>query len=104
MLKAKHYGSNGQAKGEIDLPEALFGIEPNKSLVWQAVRAYLAAQRQGTASTKHRSQVSGGGRKPWKQKGTGRARAGTIRAAQWRGGYTVFGPKPRSYNQKLPKR
>ena len=104
MLKAKHYGNDGKAKGEVDLPEALFGAEPKPSVVWQAVRAFLAAQRQGTASTKTRSNVRGGGRKPWRQKGTGRARAGSIRANQWRGGYTAFGPLPRSYNQRLPKK
>ena len=104
MLKAKHYGADGSSKGEVNLPDTLFGAEPKEHVVWEAVKAFLANQRQGTASTKNKSKVSGGGRKPWRQKGTGRARTGSIRAAQWRGGYTVFGPKPRDYSTKLPKK
>jgi large subunit ribosomal protein L4 len=73
-------------------------------VVWEAVKSYLANQRQGNAATKSRSFVSGGGRKPWRQKGTGRARQGSIRAAQWVGGYTVFGPRPRDYHYRLPKK
>ena len=101
MLKANHYGADGSSKGEVTLPDTLFGAEPKEHVVWEAVKAYLANQRQGTASTKNKSKVRGGGRKPWRQKGTGRARVGSIRAAQWRGGYTVFGPKPRDYSQRL---
>ncbi|NNF05127.1 MAG: 50S ribosomal protein L4 [Candidatus Eisenbacteria bacterium] len=104
MSKAKHYSTDGSVKGEIDLPQGAFGVEPNMHVVWEAVKTYLANQRQGNASTKSRSYVSGGGRKPFKQKGTGRARQGSIRAAQMVGGYTVFGPHPRSYNKTLPKK
>jgi len=104
MLKAKHYSADGTEKGEVTLPEATFGVKPNPHLVWEAVKAYQASQRQGTAATKTRSFVRGGGRKPWKQKGTGRARQGSIRSAQWKGGYTVFGPQPRDYSRRLPRR
>lgn len=104
MLKAKHYGTDGAVKGEVDLPQTAFGVEPNEHVVWEAVKSYLANQRQGNASTKSRSFVTGGGRKPWRQKGTGRARQGSTRAAQWVGGYTVFGPTPRDYHHRLPKR
>ncbi|MFQ6009489.1 MAG: 50S ribosomal protein L4, partial [Candidatus Zixiibacteriota bacterium] len=82
----------------------IFEVEPNEAVVHQYVTNYLARQRQGNASTKTRKEVRGGGRKPWRQKGTGRARAGTIRSPLWRGGGTVFGPKPRDYGSSLPKR
>jgi large subunit ribosomal protein L4 len=88
---------------QVVLPEAVFSVPSQDHLVHQAVRAQRNARRQGTASTKTRSEVSGGGRKPWRQKGTGRARAGTIRSPLWRHGGTVFGPKPRSYALALPR-
>jgi large subunit ribosomal protein L4 len=104
MIKAKHYDAAGKEKGEVTLPDVPFGAEPNPNAVWLAVKTYLANQRQGTAKTKSRSFVSGGGKKPYRQKGTGRARQGSTRAAQWVGGYTVFGPQPRDYSSKLPKK
>lgn len=104
MLKAKHYDPSGKLKGEADLPAPAFGVEPNDHVVWEAVKCYLANQRQGNAATKTRSFVSGGGRKPYRQKGTGRARQGSTRAAQFVGGYTVFGPQPRDYEYHLPKK
>lgn len=94
----------GDELGSIEVPDALFGIEPNVPVMHQVVVAQLAAKRAGTQSTKTRSEVSGGGAKPWKQKGTGRARAGSIRAPQWRGGGVALGPKPRSYEQRTPKK
>jgi large subunit ribosomal protein L4 len=94
----------GADAGQVDLPDAFFGIEPNVPVMHQVVVAQLAAKRAGTQSTKTRSEVRGGGAKPWKQKGTGRARAGTIRAPQWRGGGVALGPKPRKYDQKTPKK
>ena len=86
------------------LDEAVFGIEPNQAVLHQVVTAQLAARRAGTQSTKTRAEVSGGGAKPWKQKGTGRARQGSIRSPQWRGGGVALGPKPRSYAQRTPKK
>ncbi|MCI8622148.1 MAG: 50S ribosomal protein L4 [Provencibacterium sp.] len=94
----------GKATGEITLSDAIFGIEPNKSAMHAAVKNYLANQRQGTQSTLTRTEVSGGGRKPWRQKGTGRARQGSIRAPQWRHGGIALGPKPRSYSYTLNKK
>jgi len=94
----------GEQVGDLELSETVFGAPVNEGLVHQAVVRYLANQRQGTASTKTRGEVSGGGRKPWRQKGTGRARQGSIRAPQWVGGGTVFGPKPRDYRQAMPKK
>jgi len=94
----------GAKVGEASLTDVVFGIEPNGPVVHQVVRSQLAARRQGTHSTKTRGQVRGGGAKPWKQKGTGRARQGTIRAPQWAGGGVVFGPHPRSYAFKVPKK
>ena len=88
----------------LDLDPAFFGIEPNMAVMHQVVTAQLAARRAGTQSTKTRAEVAGGGAKPWKQKGTGRARQGSIRAAQWRGGGVALGPKPRSYRQRTPKK
>jgi len=90
--------------GALELSDAVFGAPVNEALLHQAVVRYLANQRQGTVSTKTRGEVSGGGRKPWRQKGTGRARQGSIRAPQWVGGGTVFGPKPRDYRQDMPKK
>ncbi|MDZ7374939.1 MAG: 50S ribosomal protein L4 [candidate division KSB1 bacterium] len=104
-MKVDLYKTDGTVAGEqVELPEAIFGAKPNRHVVWMAVRAYLANQRQGTAMTKNRALVSGGGRKPWRQKGTGRARAGTIRSPLWRHGGRVFGPLPRDYSQDLPKK
>ncbi|MCX7981557.1 MAG: 50S ribosomal protein L4 [Syntrophales bacterium] len=90
--------------GEIELSDAVFGIEVNENAIYETVKMQLANRRSGTAATKERSYVSGGGRKPWRQKGTGRARAGSIRSPLWRGGGTVFGPRPRDYSYKVPKK
>ena len=89
--------ASGKKAGTADLAASVFGIEPNVPVMHQVVRAQRASWRQGTHDTKTRGQVRGGGKKPWRQKGTGRARQGTIRAPQWAGGGTVFGPHPRSY-------
>src|SRR5487761_1705489 len=86
------------------LPDELFAAQPNQSLLWEAVKSYLANRRSGTHSTKSRGEVSGGGKKPWRQKGTGRARAGSIRSSLWRHGSIAHGPKPRDYTIKLPAR
>jgi large subunit ribosomal protein L4 len=94
----------GDTVGSVELDEAIFGIEPNPAVMHQVVTAQLAAKRSGTQSTKTRAEVRGGGAKPWKQKGTGRARQGSIRAPQWRGGGVALGPKPRSYAQRTPKK
>jgi large subunit ribosomal protein L4 len=94
----------GAVVGSTELPEAFFGIEPNVPVMHQVVTAQLAGIRAGTQSTKTRSEVSGGGAKPWKQKGTGRARAGSNRSPLWRGGGVALGPKPRKYNQRTPKK
>lgn len=94
----------GKKAGTVDLDAEVFGIEPNVAVMHQVVVAQLAAKRAGTQSTKTRSEVRGGGIKPFKQKGTGRARQGTIRAPQWRGGGVALGPKPRSYEQRTPKK
>ena len=89
---------------QLELADEVFNYTASETLVWEAVRAYRAAQRKGTHATKGRSQVRGGGRKPWRQKGTGRARAGSIRSPIWRGGGTTFGPSPRNYTQAFPKK
>jgi large subunit ribosomal protein L4 len=95
---------DGTASGDqIDLSEKIFGIEPNDHAIYLAVKSYLANQRQGTHKSKERGEVSGGGKKPWKQKGRGGARAGTSRSPLWVGGGTIFGPRPRDYRQDLPK-
>jgi large subunit ribosomal protein L4 len=96
--------TTGKKVGSADLADAVFAIEPNTFAVHQVVRSQMAARRQGTHAVKGRSDVSGGGSKPWRQKGTGRARQGTIRAAQWKGGGVVFGPTPRSYAFKVPNK
>ncbi|MCC6225802.1 MAG: 50S ribosomal protein L4 [Microthrixaceae bacterium] len=96
--------SAGNQLGDIELDDAVFGIEPNVPVMHQVVTAQLAAKRAGTQSTKTRAEVRGGGAKPWKQKGTGRARAGSSRSPLWRGGGVALGPKPRSYDQKTPKK
>ncbi|MCM3293725.1 50S ribosomal protein L4 [Paenibacillus sp. MER 180] len=104
MPKVAVYNMSGAQVGEIELADSVFGIEPNKHVLHDAVVMQLASMRQGTHKVKGRSEVRGGGRKPWKQKGTGRARQGSIRSPQWVGGGTVFGPTPRSYAFKLPKK
>ncbi|WP_225744926.1 50S ribosomal protein L4 [Marinilactibacillus sp. Marseille-P9653] len=98
------YKQDGTQNGEVTLNDAVFGIEPNESVVFDAITMQRASLRQGTHAVKNRSAVRGGGRKPWRQKGTGRARQGSIRSPQWRGGGVVFGPTPRSYGYKLPKK
>ena len=95
---------DGSKAGSVELSDAVFAIEPNKDVLFEAINLQRASLRQGTHSVKNRSAVHGGGRKPWRQKGTGRARQGTIRAPQWRGGGIVFGPTPRSYAYKMPKK
>ncbi len=94
----------GDMVDEIELREDIFGLEPNEAVVHQAVVRQLANARLGTSDTKTRSEVSGGGRKPWRQKGTGRARQGSTRAPHWRKGGTVFGPHPRSYRKRMPRK
>ena len=103
-LTATVIDATGKKTGDRDLPEALFGGEVNVPLMHQVVTAQRAGVRSGTASTKTRSEVRGGGQKPWRQKGTGRARHGSIRSPIWVGGGVVFGPKPRKYAQRLPKK
>ncbi|MBP6875144.1 MAG: 50S ribosomal protein L4 [Candidatus Eisenbacteria bacterium] len=104
MATAKRFAPTGEQRGEVELPSAMFGVEPNEHVMWEAVRNYLANQRQGTASVKNRRVISGGGRKPWRQKGTGRARAGTTRSPVMVGGARAFGPHPRDYGYALPKK
>ena len=104
MPKIDVYDINGKKVKELELNEAVFGIEPNEAVVHSVLVNFLANQRQGTQSTKTRSEVSGGGRKPWRQKGTGRARQGSTRSPQWPGGGIVFGPKPRSYDKKMNRK
>jgi large subunit ribosomal protein L4 len=94
---------SGAKSGTVELSDAVFGVEPNVPLMHQVVTAQLAARRSGTQSTRTRAEVAGGGAKPWRQKGTGRARAGSIRAPHWRGGGVALGPKPRSFAQRTPK-
>jgi large subunit ribosomal protein L4 len=94
----------GEKSGTIELPEKIFGGEPNKALLWEVSRMYLANRRQGTASAKKRGEVSGSGKKPWRQKHTGRARVGSIRSPVWKGGGVVHGPKPRDYSYTMPKK
>ena len=104
MPKIDVYDINGKKVKELELNEAVFGIEPNEAVVHSVLVNFLANQRQGTQSTKTRSDVSGGGRKPWRQKGTGRARQGSIRAPQWIKGGIALGPKPRSYKYTVNKK
>ncbi|TGE83307.1 50S ribosomal protein L4 [Weissella confusa] len=104
MTKVALFKQDGSNAGEIELNDSIFGIEPNNNVVTDAVLMQRASIRQGTHAVKNRSAVSGGGKKPWRQKGTGRARQGSIRSPQWRGGGIVFGPTPRSYAYKLPKK
>ena len=104
MLKTNVYDMSGKLVGEIELSEAVFGITPNESVVHDVVKNHLANKRQGTQSALTRAEVSGGGRKPWRQKGTGRARQGSTRAPQWTHGGIVFAPKPRDYSYTLNKK
>ena len=104
MPKVDVYNMQGKKVRDVELSEAVFGIEPNENIVHSALVNYLANQRQGTQSTKTRAEVSGGGRKPWRQKGTGRARQGSIRAPQWIKGGIALGPKPRSYSYRINKK
>ncbi len=104
MLKTNVYNMSGELVGEIELPEALFGVTPNEAVVHDVVKNHLANKRQGTQSALTRAEVSGGGRKPWRQKGTGRARQGSTRAPQWTHGGIVFAPKPRDYSYTLNKK
>ena len=103
-MTVKVYNQDGKEVGKVDLKAEVFDIEPNEDVVHQYIVNLLARQRQGNSSTKTRKDVRGGGKKPWRQKGTGRARAGTIRSPLWRGGGTVFGPHPKDYDSKFPKR
>ena len=104
MPKVDVYNMQGKKVSDVELSEAVFGIEPNENIVHSALVNYLANQRQGTQSTKTRAEVSGGWRKPWRQKGTGRARQGSIRAPQWIKGGIALGPKPRSYSYRINKK
>lgn len=103
-MAIKVIDQKGKSVGEVDLNKCIFEVEPNDSVVFEAIIRQRAGKRQGTHATENRSAVSGGGKKPWKQKGTGRARQGSIRAPQWRGGGTVFGPTPRSYKVDMPRK
>jgi large subunit ribosomal protein L4 len=103
-MKADMKKADGGAGASVELPDSIFGIEPNAAVMHQVVTAQLAAKRSGTSSTKTRAEVRGGGAKPWRQKGTGRARQGSIRAPQWRGGGVAHGPHPRDYTQRTPKK
>jgi large subunit ribosomal protein L4 len=104
MASVKVLDVAGKAKGEVELDDAVFGIQPNVPVMHQVVTAQLAARRAGSHSTRTRSEVRGGGRKPYKQKGTGNARQGSIRAPHWKGGGVALGPKPMSYAQRTPKK
>lgn len=104
MLTARYFSASGEPGDAWELPEELFDGVINEAALHQAINAYRANQRQGNASTKTRGEVRGGGRKIWRQKGTGRARQGSIRAPHWKGGGVVFGPRPRDYHQDLPKK
>jgi large subunit ribosomal protein L4 len=104
MATVSVYNTDGKEVEKIDLSDNIFGVEINETLVHKAVVTYLANNRQGTQSALTRSEVSGGGKKPWRQKGTGHARQGSIRAPQWTGGGVVFAPKPRDYSKKMNKR
>lgn len=103
MIEADLYNVRGEVTGRISLSSELFDASVNEGVIYQAVRTYLSRQRRGTASTKSRAEVSGGGKKPWRQKGTGRARHGSIRSPIWRKGGVAFGPKPRDYSLSMPK-
>jgi large subunit ribosomal protein L4 len=104
MATLKLTTTGGKSSGSVDLDDSLFGVQPHIPVMHQVVTAQLAARRAGTQSTKTRAEVRGGGAKPWRQKGTGKARQGSIRSPQWRGGGVALGPKPRSYKQRTPKK
>lgn len=104
MAQVEILNKDNKPVGKVDLPSDIFGVDVKKGVLHEVVRNYLANQRQGNAATKTKGLVSGGGRKPYKQKGTGRARAGSNRSPLWKGGGTVFGPLPRDYSYKLPKK
>jgi large subunit ribosomal protein L4 len=104
MASIKLTTTAGKASGNVELDDGLFGVQPHIPVMHQVVTAQLAARRAGTQSTKTRAEVRGGGAKPWRQKGTGKARQGSIRSPQWRGGGVALGPKPRSYKQRTPKK
>jgi len=104
MAKIDIIDRSGKTDAHLDLPESVFSQAPNDHLIYEAVVNYQANQRQGTAATKTRKDVSGGGKKPWRQKGTGRARVGSTRSPLWKKGGTVFGPQPRDYSSELPKK
>ena len=104
MAKANGYKATGEKAGTVNLPDSLFGIEPNSHAVWEAVVNFQTNQRQGTAKVKSRGQVNRSNSKPWRQKGTGRARAGTWRSPLWVGGGIIHGPSPRDYSYALPKK
>lgn len=103
MAEVSIFNIKGQSIGKMALDKDIFNGEVNEAILYQAIKMYEANLRQGTASTKTRSEVSGGGKKPWRQKGTGRARAGTIRSPLWRGGGIIFGPHPRDYSYSIPR-
>ena len=103
-MKLDIFKTDGTTSGQLDLADDIFGIQPNDHAIYLAVKAYLANQRQGTHKAKERGEVSGGGKKPWKQKGRGGSRAGTSRSPLWVGGGTIFGPRPRDYRQVIPKK
>ncbi len=104
MPKVAVYDMNGAQIGELELNDSVFGIKPNKTVLYEFVKMQMANKRVGTASSKTRAEVRGGGKKPWRQKGTGRARAGTIRSPLWKGGGIIFGPRPRDYSYRLPRK
>ena len=101
MAKARKYNSDGKETGAVDLPAEIFDAPVNEHLIWESVKIHLGNQRQGTAAAKNRAAVSGGGKKPWRQKGTGRARAGSNTSPLWPGGGVAFGPKPRDYTARM---
>lgn len=104
MPKVSLYNVSGEQVGDIELADSIFGIEVNQHVLYEVVKNQLANKRQGTQSAKTRAEVRGGGRKPWNQKGTGRARQGSIRAPHWKGGGVVFAPKPRDHSYRVPKK
>jgi large subunit ribosomal protein L4 len=104
MAKVEVKNLDGKTVKELELADEIFAVAPNQSLLWQATKVYLAGLRRGTHSTKSRGEVSGGGKKPWRQKGTGRARVGSIRSSLWRHGSIAHGPKPRDYSMKFSRR
>jgi large subunit ribosomal protein L4 len=104
MAKVEVRSFEGETVRELELADEVFAVAPNRNLMWEAVQAYLASQRRGTHKTRSRGEVSGGGKKPWRQKGTGRARAGSIRSSLWRHGSIAHGPVPRDYAYEVPKK